>query len=382
VILQTAGALDFSAVTGTNPSILATGGQGGAGKDDVGGAFRSNVGPKETQANLDSCPASQVGQPAPNVCIAPVPGAGGDGSPGLVQLHTSAGVIGSDILLALGKTLADVCKPPPVGTVPGSSFMVPTFGRLSRARSLWVALGNGGFDVGTGQYKNVQFLFDGTDPLTGDVLREPSGTEVLGLAPLLTASGVVAIGRTLVMDATAMVGGPDDFYLQSPVLLEHFLVELYDSNAPTTFKRFDVVSASFDALTNLLTLDLDPNGPAMDTFVSTGPVNAELQPAYFRVASSGVDDSMPASTNVTIFLSATTADAQGNPALIYGPNLDEPLVNNSPDVAALNTVPNNQDLRFVRFEVLFDIDALVQGQLSPTSPIPSLEFMRVGFKYP
>jgi hypothetical protein len=31
--------------------------------------------------------------------------------------------------------------------------------------------------------------------------------------------------------------------------------------------------------------------------------------------------------------------------------------------------------------VLFDIDALVQG-LSPTSPIPALEFLRVGFMYP
>ena len=178
-----------------------------------------------------------------------------------------------------------------------------------------------------------------------------------------------------------MVGGPDDFYLRSPVLLEHFLVELYDSSAPTTFLRFDVVSASFDDLTNLLTLDLDPNGPAMESFVSSGPVNAELQPAYFRVASAGVDDSMPTSTNVTIFLSATTADPQGNPELIYGVNLDEPLVNNSPDVAALNQSPEQPDLRFMRFEVLFDIDALVQG-LSPTSPIPALEFLRVGFIYP
>jgi hypothetical protein len=382
VILQTASAIDFTAVTGTEPAILATGGQGGAGKDDAGGAFRSNVGQKETAPNLDACPDPQS---STGLCLPPVPGAGGDGSPGLVQLHTSAGLVGGDILLAPGKTLSIVCSPPPTcplgaGTVPGSCYMVPTFGRLSRARSQWVALGNGGFDATTGQFKDVTFLFDGTDPLTGDVLREPSGTTVLGLPPLLTASGIAATGRTLVMDATAMVGGPNDFYLQTPVLLEHFLVELYDSNAPTTFERFDVVSASFAALTNLLTLDLDPNGPAMDTFVSTGPVNAELQPAYFRVASDGVDDSLPTSANVSIFLSATTADSLGNPELIYGVNLDEPLVNNTPDVAALN-FPANQDLRFVRFEVLFDIDALIQG-LSPTSPIPSLEFMRVGFKYP
>lgn len=383
VILQSAGQIDFRLVTpGSAPAILATGGQGGAGKEDEGGATQTSTGPKETVANKDACPSGQ--ETATGTCKGPIPGAGGDGSPGLIQLHTSTGVVGTqsaqgaDILVASGQTLSKVCSPPPVcplgaGTAPGSCFMIPTFSRLSRARSTWIALGNGGFDASNpGQYKGVEFLFSGTDPLTGKV--EKSGTTVVGLAPLLTASNVNAVGLELEMDAMSLVNSPEEFYLQSPALLEHFLVELIEAGAPTNFARFEVVSASFDSGTNLLTLDLDPNGPPMETFQAVGQIDAKLQPAYFRVTSAGVPDELPGSADVTILLSATTADINtGNP-------VEPPLVDNSPDVSALNSVLGNEDLRFVRFEVLFDMDAMIQG-LSPTSPVPALQFLRVGFKY-
>jgi hypothetical protein len=122
----------------------------------------------------------------------------------------------------------------------------------------------------------------------------------------------------------------------------------------------------------------------MESFVSTGPVNAELQPAYFRVVTNGIPDFIPASTDVSIFLSATTADTFGNPELVYGVNMDEPLVNLTTDVddpvTGLN-FPGNKDLRFVRFDVLFDIDTNLQG-LTPQNPIPALDFFRLGFQYP
>ena len=380
VILQTASVLDFSQVVGAQ-AILATGGQGGAGKDDKGGAFRSNTGIKETTPKKDACPD-------PVACLGPHPGAGGDGSPGLIQLHTSGGVVGSDILLAAGETLSTICSPPPLcelGANPGvgGCYLVPSFGRLSRARSQWIALGNGGFDTGTGNYQDVTFLFDGTDVMTGDVLREPSGTEVAGNPPILTKSSIVAVGRSLTMDASSLVGGANQVYLDSPELLRHFLVELLEVATPTNFQRFDVVSATYDSVTQMLTLNFDPNGPAMETFQAVGQIDAELQPAYFRVVTSGVPDSLPTSTNVSIFLSATTADAFGDPDLTYGMNMDEPLVNFTPDVNDPVTGLNfagNKDLRFFRFEVLFDIDTGLAG-LSPTNPIPALEFFRLGFQY-
>ena len=120
VVLETASHIDLSAVT-SGTALLATGGQGGAGKDDKGGAFRSNNGIKETTPSKDACPPGQVG------CLGHVEGAGGDGGPGLIQLHVplsdrpTAG-----LRLAPGTTLGDVAYPPPVGA--GSNAqLLPTF---------------------------------------------------------------------------------------------------------------------------------------------------------------------------------------------------------------------------------------------------------------
>ena len=62
-----------------------------------------------------------------------------------------------------------------------------------------------------------------------------------------------------------------------------------------------------------------------------------------------------------------------------------PISGPTSDIAALNALASVQNaagnpLRFVRFNVLFDIDAQLQG-LTPTNPIPSLEFLRLPFRY-
>ena len=139
VILQTAGRIDFSRVQpGLVPGqlaagILATGGQGGAGRNDLGGATVGAPGQLETHPALDACPP---GYPAggPNACWGPVEGAGGDGGPGVVQLHTRTGLDPShpSILLPAGLTVADVCQPLPVGA-DGSIRLIPDFPGLGDA---------------------------------------------------------------------------------------------------------------------------------------------------------------------------------------------------------------------------------------------------------
>jgi hypothetical protein len=182
------------------------------------------------------------------------------------------------------------------------------------------------------------------------------------------------------MDATPLVGGPDEYYLTNTELLRHFLLELQDASQPTNFRRFDVVSATYNASNNTLALALDGNGPPLDSFTSTGSTNAELQPAFFRIVTDGVPDALPASASVQIQFAATTADSFGLPDETYGVGMDEPLVNTTPDISALNFAGNNQ-LRFIRFEILFDIDA--QGtKLTPTNPIPSTTHLRQPFSYP
>ncbi|HZI64793.1 MAG TPA: hypothetical protein VFE44_08430, partial [Thermoanaerobaculia bacterium] len=134
VILQCAGVIDLSLSLGASTTagqqaggILATGGQGGAGKNDLGGAFVSAAGQFETVPVLDGCPE---GYPTAgsNSCRGHVDGAGGDGGPGIIQLHTLTGFdpTNPSILLPAGKTIGDLCKPLPIGS-DGSIVLKPRF---------------------------------------------------------------------------------------------------------------------------------------------------------------------------------------------------------------------------------------------------------------
>jgi hypothetical protein len=117
--LRAKNAIDFSNVNNNNWAIDVRGGQGGAGAGDVGGAVLSVNGQQETTPVNDACPP---GYPASglNACRGQVNGAGGDGGPGLIQLHTRTGRVGTsvaqaDIVVnASGATLANLCVPPPL----------------------------------------------------------------------------------------------------------------------------------------------------------------------------------------------------------------------------------------------------------------------------
>jgi hypothetical protein len=125
VVLETAAYINLSASLG--PALAARGGQGGAGKDDVGGAFFSSGGPKETSPAKDACPSGFTG------CLGLVNGAGGDGGPGLVQLHVPiADEPFANIRLPSGATLAELSEPLPVGVANGGQ-MLPTFETRGRA---------------------------------------------------------------------------------------------------------------------------------------------------------------------------------------------------------------------------------------------------------
>lgn len=374
VILESAASIDFSQNSGV--SITATGGQGGAGESEIGGAFPTQGGMKETPPQTDACPPGYPTNGS-NACRGHIDGAGGDGGPGIVQLHTSSGTVGIDILLPAGAALSDVTKPPAVCAGSSTCFMIPSFGRNSRARSEWIALGEGGFDNGTtpASYKNVVFDFAGIDPGTGLVQTDASERVVPG-AVLLSATQVLASGHTFTMDGTQLLGGPDEVLLANPGLLRHFLLELRDTTPPGDhFQRFDVVSAAVDPVTHAVTLTVDGNGPVLSAFQSLGPVDASLQRAHFRIVTDGVPDSLPSSAAVQIRFEATVADASGGPE---EGTITVPLTS---DVDLLNNDPRNAELRYVRFEVLFDVDALLMG-LSPTSPIPAATHLRMPFRYP
>jgi hypothetical protein len=385
VILETAGRIDFSALPSNGIAILATGGQGGAGSGDAGGAQITANGQVETAPSADACPTGYSSSGA-NACRGLVDGAGGDGGPGVVQLHTTNGIVGTsaataDIVLPVGATLTTMCKPPPVspGGAAVDGHLLPTFGRKSHARSKWIDLGQGGFDVGSSTYRDVTFAFAGVNPLTGAILTDVNGN-VLGLPSVITgtlvpAPGVPHIengGETLVFDATPLIGTAEETVLANPALLVHYAIELFDVGDPTDYMRYDVVSASYDGTAQTLALTVDGDGPSLNDFSQPAVIGFNLRPMYFRVRTNGVVDSLPTSTKVQVRLEATSADASGNPNLAASSGLVA-------DPAVLNATPNGT-LRFVRFDVLFDIDALGQG-LSAQSVIPTLEFFRLPFRY-
>ena len=407
VVLQSSQKIDFSAKVGVNFAnvsdvnfaIDCRGGQGGAGDGDLGGGIQSTTGQRETLPLQDACP---LGYPTTgtNACRGLVNGAGGDGGPGIIQLHTSAGIVGpasvpqADIILpaTAGVTLAQICAPPPLSAdntvATPTTKMIPTFGKISKARSNWIALGEGGFNGAGVPYKAIAFQFEGLDPNTGIVLRDPvtgivplagsilgPGTiDVLELTPPFVRQTGPTAGYQLVMDASSLIGTSSQPLLDNPALLARSILNLASpaSGVPTTQQRYEVVTASFDALTNRLTLTTDGDGPSMIGF-NLADASATLHSAYFRVTSSGAQDFMPLD-GIRLTFEATSADpATGSPNLgaIVGP---------TSNMAVLNGAPSNRDLRFVRFNVTFDIAAGGQP-LTATNPIPALEFLRLPFQY-
>lgn len=106
VILQAGISIDMTQCDPFTPAILATGGQGGAGANDNHGASIAGPGPAETNPADDACPDASLG------CFGPYVGAGGDGGPGVIQLHVRGG--SGNILLPFSATFGNLVKPFPL----------------------------------------------------------------------------------------------------------------------------------------------------------------------------------------------------------------------------------------------------------------------------
>ena len=383
VVIQTAGKIDFTAVTGsTAVAIFATGGQGGAGAGNLGGAQIGTGGALETLPNADACP---TGYPT-NVCRGPISGAGGDGGPGIIQLHTPGGLGGGDILVSAPKTLADLCKPKPVSAT-ATERLIPTFGRASVARSLWIPMGLAGFDpnaVAAPFFKTSTFDFGGVDLVTGEVLTTAGivdlgpallGPDTIAVAPALP--NIASSGRTMNIDATPLIGGLQEYFLLNTGLLKRSTLLLSQVGTPTINQRYDVVSATYlpSAIPPTLQVTVSSTGPLLTTFTAPGGVDVQLIPTYFKIATDGVLDSLPVNAGVVLKFQAAPATSGGLPDEAAAvPSLP------ASDVSVLNTSPINADFRFLRFQVEFDIDKSGSG-ISPTTPLPAVDFLRLPFRY-
>jgi len=300
---------------------------------------------------------------------------GGSGGPGLIQIHVLDPAL--DVLfqnpLATADTLQEV-------TFPDAMTLVPSFGARSRAVSEWIAVGGASVAPGGGS-DPITFFFDGTDPTTG-LAKDLDADNFVDLAPailgpvaLVASPGLPSIGadlRTLTVDASAIAGTFDDIYLRNPQLLRDAVLELREVGAPGNFQRFNISTASFDVGTLSLAMEVSGSpSPDLASFNPPGGLEYIVYPNSFRIVTSGVNDFMPNSVTVQFQFEAAPAGPDGLPDLTSPAYV--PLTN---DISLLNSVAPD----FVRFNILFNLDALSAG-LSATSPRPALDYTRIKLRF-
>lgn len=424
VIIQVGRTIDFR-LTRTNQSlerdkggIWARGGQGGEGKDGNGGAGPNSV---ETTVNLDRLPrdhyvvlAGGIATPAPcavaatgNTATGPstgvnagegIPGCGGDGGPGIIQLHAPTL---ADILVPNtgGELLFNALKPNPVGstirfgatagentsnvnTPTQWNQLLPGFGRVSKAQSKWIALGSTSVSPTSTSPETTQFLFSGVDG-SGRILKTGTGSTATQteLPSILGGSGSQSIvaapstpyitsdKRTVVFDGTTLT---DDIYLANPSLLRFFDVRIAIG---ASLFHFDAASATYDSTGGLLRVTVGTSGMPLNAIPTDGTASVSLRPRFFRVTTAGAVDSLPDPATVQFEFQATTVNSNGLPdesAVIPGPGVW------ATDIATLNSNPNNAQLRFIRFRVTFDLGLT---NLTTSTPVPSIDYLRVPFRF-
>lgn len=393
-------------------AISSLGGQGGAGNGNKGGAKETGpvrwrcdripkmwVEPSDSAMNVpprdNSCYVNQ-----PNFADGvggPTQGAGGDGGPGIIQVHVDnpnanftfpdiPGTYGGNS--NTGANAADASllfTPPPYGWADPDSPVdrfVPFFGGISQAQSDWIPLGLARIGAG-GADGQVSFEFAGTD--ANDTAGEPgailqSGSEVNQVSaiigPDLLGTGntpnIDNGGLTMVFDAA----GLGDIYKASAVLTKFFSVELDDTVLTT---RFEIVDSVYSPNTDELICTIATTNDDLTDFVAAagGPVTAALVRHDFRMVTSGIRDSYPDSTQVRILFDVTKLDSLGNPSETESLSAGNVDVFTS-EIGNLNL----EDWDFVRFRVEFNLNAGgTSGAVDINTPRPALEFIRLPFLF-
>ena len=381
IILETASTLDLSQLAPNTLAIVARGGQGGAAATgttpafmDLGGASETgettplldaihNGGPTDNPFSVNGCPTSQPFYT----------GAGGDGGPGIVQIHVSN--IVTDILYPAGgaNTLGNLCKPAPLGynwtgtTGQWVDHYLPQFGSVSRAQSKWIPLGQL-----TVAPDPITFSFEGTNPANGQVIAVGETVQSLPaiLAPVADISdvGLPSIDpqdpATLILSATDLAPA-DEVYRENPNLMVRFelLITPQGGGDPVSF---DVQSASYTASADEFAVTVNADLPSAGT--------VELRPRYFLIETNGVESVLPTTAGVQIQFQAAPASVAGQPD---DSNIFPGTGQWANDISTLSGAPGNTNFRFFRFRVSFDIG----NDLSFNTPRPGVDFLRVPFRF-
>jgi hypothetical protein len=226
--------------------------------------------------------------------------------------------------------------------------------------------------------EETEFFFEGVDA-QGKVLKSGSGESATAqeLPSILSGSGsqtvttapslpyITTDQRTMVFDATTVV---DDIYLRNPSLLRFFDLRIQVGTAVT---HYDAASATYDETGDLLRVTVATSGTPLASVPTNGSASVSLRPRFFRVRTAGQADLLPDPVSIAFEFQATRANQLGNP--------DEANATAwTPDIDVLTNDANNDQLRFFRFRVTFDLGT---SNLAASTPIPAIEFLRVPFRF-
>jgi hypothetical protein len=275
--------------------------------------------------------------------------------------------------------------PPPLGYNPVTGQwdhqMLPEFGRISGSQSNWVPLGGVAVEGGTSALDTFDFIFGGTDPATGEVIRTDGVVDAL--APILTSihtlespsstTGLPKVdpenARAIIIDA-ADLGAGNDIFLGNISLLERFVLNVGGAGSPISSASYMSIDPESGGAATLR-LQVSNDSP---TIPLAGVVT--VIPRYFGISTNGVVDSLPSSAKVSIEFQATELSSLGGP--------DQSAIKPAPgiwtsDITTFNNDSNNSEIQFFRFRVKFDIG--VNTELSANTPRPKLDFLTVPFVF-
>jgi hypothetical protein len=381
---------DFLTKFHSQRALSALGGQGGAGRADKGGSNSTGA----VKWNCDRIPWDHFDgftdiPPFNDICFnaqpdkgdadaGPTVGAGGDGGPGIIQLHvedfsnlkfpTLEAEFGGDYGSGLDVTFA--CAPEPLGwKSPGETpdKMVPFFGRISMAQSRWIPLGLARVD-GLGGLEQV--LLRGL----GGAIPHAAGETVDQEDALVGPETLVPTGYQISLDASGLAAG-DSLYRDNPALLRRASVYFEDSANAANFQFFMIASADYDPGTDTFELFIDTSGPSPVQFGVAGDVLASLVPHTARVVSNGILDAYPADTNVELYYDATVLEP-----LFGGPDESQSYSTVNGDFTDDLGDLNVEHWDFIRFRTIFDLDTDQNG-VDLTSGRPGLDSLRIQFEF-
>ena len=387
--------------------VTAIGGEGGAGHENAGGA--DETGPQLWRCDaipldrVNPIPAGAMEVPpllnapacfGPQIMLdwndpeGPVLGAGGDGSPGIVQLHVDdpdANIRFDGIAPGQTYVNADVTKaiaPRPLGWYePGAATdkFVAFFGRISVAQSDWIPLGLARVDPLGGPLDQVNFFFGGTEILTGAIGH--SNNTVAQLPPVVGPVDLEAIGTLPYVDASGLnliidSSGLSAAYRANAKLLRGFSIDLSQSGNGVVYPVADAIDLGNDQFQ----LTVTPANNLRDNFLNgttaNPPVSVLVRPHFFRVSTGGVLDAYPSQAEISIFFDATTLGVDGKPNELTSYSATLGGGSPTPNVAALNS----QDWDVFRFRTIFNLNA-VGNSVDPNTERPTLEYVRLPFSY-